>query len=279
MTQSPRTLINFAVLGVAFLAFLIFSVMRYAPYTGFMLGYDDELDELRVVNLDGWVETQGLQLGDTIESITNADGLRMTIERRHILKSSAEARQYYGNRSQRLIEIDRLYELFNHSPIVISRGDGTEVTLVLDRQRPISSLSLSFWALFFISLTAPLVSSIVWAWQPKKPEASLLLISGLGFFASCFSSVASIYNTDMFYIPLFLHWLIRCALDLGQFTFAVFGTAVLLYYPNRLSFAPKALKALLAGYFIYPPLRLVQWLVVQRLRLRHLPGVQRCRSL
>ena len=252
MTQSPRILLNFAVLGAAALAFLIFSVILSAPYTGFMLEYDEELDALRVVKVDGWVEAQGLQLGDSVESIANTAGVRVEIERRHILQSSVEARQYFDSRSERLLEIDRMHDLFTDRSIVVTKGDGTAVTLVLDQRRPISSLSPTFWALLFIALTAPIIASIVWAWQPKKPEATLLLVSGLGFFGSCFGSVTSIYNTDMLYIPLFLHWLIRTALDLGQLTFAVFGTAVLLYYPNRLKFASPALKILLTGYFIYP---------------------------
>jgi len=252
MTQSPRILLNIAVLGVATLAFLIFSVILSAPYTGFMLEYGEELDALRVVKVDSWVAAQGLQLGDTVESITNAAGVRVEIERKHILRSSEEARSYFDSRSKRLIEIDRMHDLLTDRSIVVTKGDGTAVTLVLDQRRPISSLSPTFWALLFISLTAPLIASIVWAWQPKKPEAKLLLVSGLGFFGSCFASATSIYNTDMLYIPLLLHWLIRTALDLGQLTFAVFGAAVLLYYPNRLKFASPGLKILLTGYFIYP---------------------------
>lgn len=241
-----------AVLGVAALAFLIFSVMLSMPYTGFMLGYDEDIEALRVIDVDDWVEAQGLRLGDSIDSISNADGLRVEIDRRHILKSSGDARQYFATRSQRMNEIARMHELFSHGPLQVVLRDGTETTLLLGRARPISSLSLSFWALFFISLTAPLVAALVWAWQPKKPEATLLLISGIGFFVSCFSSVTAIYNTDMFYLPLFLHWLIRTGLDLGQLCFSVFGTAVLLYYPRRLAFATTALRLLIGFFLIYP---------------------------
>lgn len=252
MTLSPKILINIAVLGAAVLGFLIFSVMLSAPYSGFSLSYDEERDAIRIAKLESWVQEQGLQLGDTIASISNSTGMRIVIERKHIPKSSQEAREHFASRSERLIEIDRMHALLDSDSIVVTKGDGSTATLTLDRRRPITSLSPSFWALFCISLTAPLVAAIVWAWQPKKPEATLLLISGLGYFVSCFSSVVSIYNTDMFYLPLTLHWLIRSGLDLGQLTFAVFGTSVLLYYPHRLSFAPAALKVLIGTYLIYP---------------------------
>lgn len=252
MTQSPRVLLNIAVLGIAGLAFLTLSVVLSAPYTGFMLGYDEERDALRVVKADSWVQEQGLQLGDTIESIRNADGKREEIGRKHILHSSEEARLYFESRSERLTEIDRIHDLLNTESIIVARDDGTITTLALNQRRPITSLSPTFWALLFISLTVPLVGSVVWAWQPKKPEATLLLISGLGFFGTCFSSAVSIYSNDMLYYPLFLHWLIRAIQDLGQLTFVLFGAAVLLYYPNRLKFASATLKVLVAAYLIYP---------------------------
>jgi signal transduction histidine kinase len=56
----------------------------------------------------------------------------------------------------------------------------------------------------------------------------------------------------MLYLPLFMHWLIRAGLDVGQLMFAVFGTAVLLYYPNKLRYASQAFKILLLGFFLYP---------------------------
>jgi two-component system sensor histidine kinase DevS len=253
MTQSPKILINLAVLSVAALAFLAISAVLYPPYTGFMLGYDEDSDSMRVVRLDGWVEEQGLRLGDSIQSITNADGMEVVIERKHILKSSEEARLYFANRNERLNEIDRMHELFSNSPLVVTKGNGVVTNLTLDHQRPISSLSLSFWIVFLSSLTAPLVASLAWAWQPKKPETSLLLLSGIGFFLSCLASTTSIYSNDMFYLPLLAHWLTRVALDIGQFSFILFGTAVLLFYPNRFSFSPRALKYLLIGFFLYPP--------------------------
>lgn len=252
MTLSPKILINIAVLAAAVLAFLIFSVMLSAPYTGFMLDDDEENGSFRVVKVDSWIEEQGLQLGDVVQRISNDEGLSIEVERKHLLRSSQEARDSYANRSERLTEVDRMYRLLSTGTLVVTRADGSETTLQLDRRRPISSLSLTFWALFFFSLTAPLVGAIVWAWQPKRPEATLLLISGLGYFASCYSSLLSIYNTDMLYLPLTLHMFIRIGLDLGQLTFVVFGTAVLLYYPHRLSFAPAAIKVLIVAYLIYP---------------------------
>ena len=271
MTQSPKILINFAVLAVAALAFAMISVVRYMPYTGFMLDYDETTQAMRVVKIDSWVEEQGLELGDAIKSITNSNGMQVDIERKHILRSSSEARTYFSNRSDRLVEIDRMHELFSSSPIVITKGDGTVTNLTLDRARPFANLSLKFWTLFLIALTAPLVSSLVWAWQPKRPEASLLLISGIGFFLVCFSSVTSINNSEMLYLPLFLHWLIRFGLDVGQLMFTIFGTAVLLYYPNRLSRASQILKALFLGFFLYPFFALLNGWSFSDLQSGHFP--------
>jgi two-component system sensor histidine kinase DevS len=252
MTQSPKILINFAVLTVAVFAFTMISVVRYSPYTGFMLEFDEASHSMMVVRLDGWVEEQGLELGDVIVSATNSNGMQVDIEAKHIIRSSAQARKLFSNRSERLVEIDRMHELFSHSPIMLTKADGTVSRLVLDQVRPLISVPFKFWVLFMIALTAPLVSSLVWAWQPKKPETTLLLVSGIGFFLTCFASATSINNIEMLYLPLFLHWLIRAALDVGQLMFAVFGTAVLLYYPNRLSYASKAFKSLLLGFFLYP---------------------------
>ena len=198
MTQSPRTLINSAVLAVAVLAFFIISVVLYPPYTGFMLDYDEASESMRVVKIDSWVEQQGLQMGDVIQSVTNANGMRVVIERKHILKSSEQARLYYKDRNERLNEVDLMHELFSNSPLAITINNGEVVYLTLDQQRPISSLSISFWVVFLCALTAPLVSSLAWAWQPKKPETSLLLLSGIGFFLICLSSSMSVYKIDMF---------------------------------------------------------------------------------
>ena len=252
MTQSPRTLINSAVLAVAILAFFIISVVLYPPYTGFMLDYDEASESMRVVKIDSWVEQQGLQMGDVIQSVTNANGMRVVIERKHILKSSEQARLYYKDRNERLNEVDLMHELFSNSPLAITINNGEVVYLTLDQQRPISSLSISFWVVFLCALTAPLVSSLAWAWQPKKPETSLLLLSGIGFFLICLSSSMSVYKIDMFYQPLFAHWLNRVALDIGQLSFVLFGTSVLLFYPNKFKFSSRALKYLLIGFCVYP---------------------------
>ena len=143
MTQSPKILINFAVLAVAALAFAMISVVRYMPYTGFMLDYDETTQAMRVVKIDSWVEEQGLELGDAIKSITNSNGMQVDIERKHILRSSSEARTYFSNRSERLVEIDRMHELFSSSPIVITKGDGTVTNLTLDRARPFATCRLN----------------------------------------------------------------------------------------------------------------------------------------
>lgn len=253
MTQSPRTLINFAVLTVAVLALFIIGGVLYPPYTGFMLEYDEASESMRVVSVDDWVEEQGLQIGDAIQSVTNANGMKVVIERKHILKSSEEARLYYDNRNERLNEMDRMHELFSNSPLTIEKKNGEVVSLTLGQQRPISSLSVSFWVVFLCALIAPLVSSLAWAWQSKKPETSLLLLSGIGFFLICLSSAMSVYKADMFYLPLLAHWFNRVALDIGQLSFVLFGTAVLLFYPNKFSFSSRALKYLSIGFCVYPP--------------------------
>jgi signal transduction histidine kinase len=253
MMHSPRALINFAVLTVAILAFFTISSVLYQPYTGFMLEHDEASDAMRVVSVDAWVEEQGLQIGDAIQSVTNSNGMLAVIERKHILKSSEQSRLYYDSRNERLNEMDRMHELFSNSPLTIEKKNGGLVTLTLDKRRPISSLSLSFWVVFLCGLTAPLVSSLAWAWQSKKPETTLLLLSGIGFFLICLSSSMSVYKADMFYLPLLAHWFNRLALDIGQLSFVLFGTAVLLFYPNKFSFSPRVLKYLIIGFCVYPP--------------------------
>ena len=252
MTQSPKILINLAVIIAATLALATISIVRYMPYTGFMLDYDEARQAMTVVRLDDRVAKQGLQLGDAILSIRNANGMQLDIEPKHIIRSSSEARIYYKNRIERLTEIDRMYDLFSNGPLLIKKADGSSLNLILDTARPLSSLPLRFWVLFLLAIAAPLISALVWAWQPKNPETRLLLLSGVSFFFCCYTSAASINTIEMFYLPFFYHWLTRVALDLGQLSFAVFGTAVLLFYPNRLRHASRLLKYMLAGLFLYP---------------------------
>ena len=152
MTQSPKILINFAVLTVAVFAFAMISVVRYSPYTGFVLEPDEVTRSMRVAKLDSWVEEQGLKLGDVIVNVSNFNGMQVNIEPMHIIRSSARARKLFSNRSERLVEIDRMHELFSHSPIMLTKKDGTVTKLVLDQVRPLISLPFKFWALLLFGL-------------------------------------------------------------------------------------------------------------------------------
>lgn len=252
MIYSPKLLVSLSLQFTALLSAIVLGVILMQPYAGFVLEYDEGSDIMRVAQVDSWVETQGLRLEDGIESIANSSGLLVRPGPQHVLRSAGEARQYFANRSERLNEVDRMHRLLSEGSIHLVLEDGSMVDLTLDRRRPLGSLSLTVWASALIALSAPLISALVWSWQSDRTEAILLLMTGIAFFCFSFSSAVSIYTIDMFYLPVFLHWIMRTVLDIGQLSFAALGAAILLYYPNRLDFAGRGLSLIILGLIIYP---------------------------
>jgi two-component system sensor histidine kinase DevS len=252
MSFSPKILVNFVLILAALLAALLITIILYPPYTGFILEHDPLSRAMKVVKVEPWIEKQGLTIGREVVRLSNQSGLSVEIGPQHILKSAGQARLYFANRMERIREVDRMYNVLAKGEVTVTLKSGGEINLTLDRLRPLTSLSLSTWMGLIMSIGTPLIAALVWAWQPNKPETVLLLFSGIGFIGFSLNTAVSIYLIDMFYLPGILHWLMRTALDLGQLFFIVFGTAVLLYYPTRLSFADRMLKLLVIALIIYP---------------------------
>jgi len=252
MSYTPKFLINLALLLAGILLAIDLIAISYPPYTGFRLEENQTTETIQVVRLDDWVAESGLQLGDSVLSIRNQSGTSLTMHPRYFQRNSFGARQHFSSRSERIKAYDEMYQLLSQDPVILRLDDGREIELEFSRARPLSSLSANSWAIILIGISIPLLSALVWAWKPNKPETVFLLLSGLGFYLINFTASASIYNLEMYFPPVFLHWLSRIMLDLGQLSFAAFGASVLLYYPNKFNFSDRVAKLIAIFFFLYP---------------------------
>ncbi|MEX0618026.1 MAG: ATP-binding protein [Pseudohongiellaceae bacterium] len=256
MSYSPKILINFSLLLAAALLLIDLSAILYPPYTGIRLAQNNTTAAMQVVRMDSWVaeqeQEQELELGDVVVAISNRFGVSLPMGPQYSQVLASDVGEYFPSRNARIEGYDEVYQLLRDSPVTLHLADGREITYELNQQRPLSALPVNTWVLIILGISVPVMASLVWAWQPNKPEARFLLVSGIGFFLINFTAVFSIYNLEMFFPPAILHWLSRIMLDMGQLLFAAFGTAVLLYYPNKLQFADRAARFITGFAILYP---------------------------
>lgn len=252
MRYSPRLLINVSLLLAVALFLVDLGAILYPPYTGFQLAEVGSTGRMQVVRMDAEVAARGLALGDQIVSISSSSGQSVQMGPQYFQAVSVSMRDYFPNRVARIEGFDEVNQILTNPPVTLTLGDGRSITLPLDKQRPLANLSVNTWVLIILGISVPVMASLVWAWQPEKPETRLLLVSGIGYYLFNFTGVASIYNIEMYFPSAVLHWLSRTFLDLGQMFFAAFGSAVLLYYPTRFKFAGRAVKAIAGFALLYP---------------------------
>lgn len=252
---SPKLIINVILAIAVALTLLLFAIINSTPYSGFMLQHDGDSGAMVVSKADEWVAAAGLNIGDEVLSIGRVGGPYMEVEPKHILTSPQDNSAYYPvareRRPSRFDEFGKLHSILSEPEVEVLTASGAKVNLVMDRTRPLQSISSLVWVEYLFALAAFLMTAFVWAWKPKNRESQYLLLCGVAYFMIVMPAAVSVYDIDMFYPHLTVYWWLRTSADIGHSLVAIAGVSVVLYYPTRLKHASLLSRLLLASLIAY----------------------------
>jgi signal transduction histidine kinase len=245
----PRLRINLALFATLLLLVGVFYTVGSQPYLGFKLITNSTTGQVQVSDVEPWVAEAGLKPGDRPVLMTASDGFSLDTHPRHFPSSTLERRKYYKNKSERFAEQAILYRLFSQDTLMLTLFDGRQVSLSLDHYRPLSSVELESWLRLFFGLFSWVVGLLVWVWNTGKRDSIYLMLCGLGLFVTTIPS--SVYALDMYILHPVLVWGLSYTTALGTFYFLVFGTCVLLYFPQPVKNVSHWNKMILSASVLY----------------------------
>ncbi|MBL4827656.1 MAG: hypothetical protein JKY66_08090 [Spongiibacteraceae bacterium] len=246
---APRLRINLAMFLTLLLLLGLLFAMESQPYTGFGMGVNPDSGRVEITQLAPWLAKSGLKLGDQPVLMTASDGFSLKTHPRHFPSSILERRKHYKNKSERFADKALLYRLFSQESVILLMSDGRQIKVNMDQRRPLSAVPVTSWVRLFFGLFSWLVGLLVWVWNPGKRDSICLMLSGLGLFVSTIPS--SVYALDMSIMHPVLVWGFSLATGLGNTCFLIFGTCVLLYFPQNINRVSWWNKSILSAVIIY----------------------------
>ncbi len=241
---TPRVALVVAA-AIALLAFAISAkIAMQQPWLGVSLAPAEK--GLLVSDVDSEGPSAGiLYPGDVILDIANLQGDRMRLQALDITEDP-DAIPTFKERNAFRDRQSYIYRILMQPVILLSLADG-RIMRVQPQQRPLFSLSVTFWLLTFYSITALLIGVSIWSVKQQSAPARYLMVSGFG--AILLLNAAKLFALRELALDEVTYQALTFFYHLGDDLYS-FGTIALIWtYPKRLGRFP-VLK-LLAAYMLF----------------------------
>jgi signal transduction histidine kinase len=234
LSQSPKHVIALGAIFAVLCMMISTTLAINTPWLGVSLEPDDE--GLRVTAIQPRSPADGLlQAGDIIASLYSHSEHRFDLHKLDIMEDPydlalyREYRDFFSRQSA-------LHEVLTHDSVQLILADGRELAVSPQELRPLRALPVLFWFQLLCGAISLLISFGVYAFRQQETSTTCFALSGIGFMV--ITAAAAMYSSRELAIDGNLFYALSLANQYGTVLLVGVGTAVLCYYPRRVSPLP-----------------------------------------
>ncbi|MDH5517070.1 MAG: ATP-binding protein [Gammaproteobacteria bacterium] len=230
---SPHNVLVLVTAALLLVAIAAVQLATSSPWFGLKLSAAEQGARVIGIVEHGPAANSGLQHGDLIIAIKIVgDSAALSIEAGDLM-IEPDDHASYKNYFLFFQKQTQLHQIVTAKTVLLKTADGKNIAVSPEAQKPLSELSFYFWFQLACGFAVVLMAAMVWVYASDQMGPRLYMLAAVGLLVAIFPS--AIYTTRELSIDGELFEALSRMNQLGVLFFCGFGTAILWYYPNRIS--------------------------------------------